>query len=277
MLRSTPAVLLSAALWLAFVLLVVTILFVLLRACGLVLPGYGAWHRVGFAYCLDRKPVAQTDAQRLALLRDQVLRLEMQLLRQRASCLAQVTPPPRATPQPRQVAETPRPPSPDMRTPSPGARPPETAGREPPPPAPPARRPSSPDAAFPEEKWEGKDLAILNGCWQLGREIKRPPGAREKNPDICLTIKAVRLCMDAAGAGKAEVRGEDCPQPGASSCEAPLTGAFAGDGTLRLTTKPSTCPDNGHWPKTVFTCRRVDDKSLKCGDPSGGEDLEFRR
>ena len=241
MLRSTQAVLLSAALWLAFVLLVATILFVLLRACGMVLPGYGSWHRIGFAYCLDRKPAAQTDVQRTGLLRDQALRLEMQLLRQRATCLAQLTPPPRppspqATP-PRQVAETPRPGGP---APQPGVRAPDPAGREPPRPAPAARRPSSPDASFPEEKWENKDLGILNGCWQLGREIKRPPSAREKNPDICLTIKSVRLCMDGAGAGKAEARGEDCPQPGASSCEAPLTGAFAGDGTLRLTTKPAT-------------------------------------
>lgn len=258
MARSRPLAILSAALWLTFVLLVATAMFVLLRACGLVLPGYGSWHRIGFAYCLERKAAVPDAAARTRLLRDQALQLELRLLQQRASCIAQSMPPAR----PPQMAGRPQGP--------------EVAGREPQR-SPPARPPPSPGADFPEDKWQNKDVSVLNGCWQLGREIKRPIGAREKNPDICLVIKTVRLCLDPTGSGKAEVRGEDCPGAASTSCEAPITAAFAGDGALRMTTKPATCPDNTHWPKTVFNCRRVDDKALRCADPSGGEELEFRR
>lgn len=253
-------------LWPVFVLLVAAVMFVLLQACGLVLPGYGSWHRIGFAYCQDRRPTAMTDAERLRLLRDMAYRLQVQLLQQRATCLAQLPPPTRPT----QVTEGGKPGGP-----APGGQGPAVAGREPP--KPPARPPSRPDADFPQEKWDNKDLSLLKGCWQLGREIRRPASAREKNPDICLVIKAVKLCLDEAASGKAEARGEECAQSGPTSCEAPLTAAYAGDGTLRMTTKPASCPDNGHWPKTVFTCRRADDKTLKCDDPSGGAELEFRR
>lgn len=268
---------LSAALWLAFVLVVAIVLFVLLRACGLVLPGYGSWHRIGFAYCVERKAAVPPDVERTRLLRDQAFQLELRLLQQRATCIAQLTPPAR----PPQVAGRPRPEGQGLGaqrpgTPGPGPLGPEVTGREPQRP-PPARQPSAPGADFPEDKWASKDVSVLNGCWQLGREIKRPVSAREKNPDICLTIKTVRLCLDQSASGKAEVRGEDCPGSASTSCEAPITAAFAGDGTLRMTTKPATCPDNTHWPKTVFNCRRVDDKALRCADPSGGEELEFRR
>ena len=272
MARNRPLALLSAALWLAFVLLIAAAMFVLLRACGLVLPGYGSWHRIGFAYCLERKAAIPVDAERTRALREQALQLEVRLLRQRASCIAQSMPPAR----PPEVAARPRPQGqgPSVQGPQ-GLRGPEVAGREPQ--KPPTSPPSAPGQDFPQDKWANKDISVLNGCWQLGKEIKRPIGVREKNPDICLVIKAVRLCLDPTGSGKAEVRGEDCPPPGPTSCEAPITAAFAGDGTLRMTTKPATCPDSTHWPKTVFNCRRIDDKALRCADPSGGEELEFRR
>ena len=251
---------------------------VLLHACGLVLPGYGAWHRLGFAYCLERRPAGPSDVERTRLLREMAVQLELRVMRERASCIAQSLPP---SPPPTQVAGRSPPqaqgPAPQTRVPAPGPAP-VTAPVTAPGPAPvPAQPPSRPGADFPEDKWANKDLSVLNGCWQLGREIRRPPSAREKNPDICLVIKSVRLCLDPTATGKAEVRGEECPDAAPTSCQAPITAAFAGDGTLRMTTKPTTCPDNSHWPKTSFACRRVDDKTLRCADPLGGEDLEFRR
>ena len=92
-----------AVLWPAFTLLVVVILFVLLRACGLVLPGYGGWHRIGWAFCSN--PPRPTESDRThehgRALAEQALQLQLQIARKEMACLA--APPAPASPEPRRV------------------------------------------------------------------------------------------------------------------------------------------------------------------------------
>ena len=101
-------------LWVAFALLVVATMFVLLRACGLVLPGYGSWHRIGFAYCSARATPAQVDEDRTRALRELARQLELRVVQQQATCLAQLPPPvaPPPSPPPQEAAK-PEPPKPD--------------------------------------------------------------------------------------------------------------------------------------------------------------------
>lgn len=96
-----------ALLWPAFAVLVVAILFVLLRACGLVLPGYGSWHRIGWAFCAVRAKASESDRsnERGRALAEQALLLQLQLARKEMACLA--APPSPAPPSPRR-AERPR-------------------------------------------------------------------------------------------------------------------------------------------------------------------------
>ena len=69
---------LSLVLWVGFALLVAAIMIVLLRACGLVLPGYGVWHHVGMAYCA--RPTRTADVGDARRLMDEARRLRLQLL-----------------------------------------------------------------------------------------------------------------------------------------------------------------------------------------------------
>ncbi|MCX7366714.1 MAG: VWA domain-containing protein [Alphaproteobacteria bacterium] len=90
--------------WPAFALLVVVILLVLLRACGLALPGYGSWHRIGWAFCSPRASVSESERgqERGRALAEQALQLQLRIARKEMACLA--APP---APSPRR-AERPR-------------------------------------------------------------------------------------------------------------------------------------------------------------------------
>ena len=106
--RSASSMVLMPLLWVAFALLVVATMFVLLRACGLVLPGYGSWHRIGFAYCSARATPAQVDEDRTRALRELARQLELRVVQQQATCLSQL-PPPVAPPAPLLHLPTPPP------------------------------------------------------------------------------------------------------------------------------------------------------------------------
>lgn len=115
-----PAIVAVPLLWAAFTVLVLATLYVLLPACGLVLPGYGSWQGIGPDYCLAWKPsAARADAERTNFLRNLVGQLELQVARRQLACLTQVPPAPSAPRLP-QAAESDRP--------RPSA--PEIAGRE---------------------------------------------------------------------------------------------------------------------------------------------------
>lgn len=172
MTRSVPLMLLSAALWLAFIALVVAIMWTLLRACGLVLPGYGTLHHVGFAYCAARpaSAPARTPDQMTGDLRELMRSLELRLLQMRAACLAEA--PPRPSPQT---------PGPEIAKPQAPAEPPKPELKLPPKPT--------------------NDLAFLKGCWRTDPFQHMPTDAKGVST----------YCFDEGGAGRLEYKHVDKP------------------------------------------------------------------
>jgi hypothetical protein len=74
-------------LWIALTLLLLIIASMLLRACGMVLPGYGVLHHIGNTFC-PSTAIARTatDEERLRTLTDLSQQLELQLLQRQTAC-----------------------------------------------------------------------------------------------------------------------------------------------------------------------------------------------
>ncbi|HEX2888680.1 hypothetical protein [Vineibacter terrae] len=164
-----------------------------------------------------------------------------------------------------------RPPEPPPKPPEP-PKPPPVVERKPPPPPPPAKPPD-----IPEDRWKKGDLALLKGCWRLGRDaqtnLRLPNGQVVQGYD-----RAGRICFGANGEGTREKSSEFPGQP-TIRCQAPVTAAFQGDGTLRTTQPRVTCqPSQFFWTDrpNYLTCRRVSDSVALCRDNLGAEH-EFRR
>ena len=87
---------LSWFLWAAFAFAAVAAMIILLDACGLVLPGYGRWHEIGWTYCGTRAPEAQSDDTAARLLAERARQLELGMAQQQAACLARLPSPRRS-------------------------------------------------------------------------------------------------------------------------------------------------------------------------------------
>jgi len=170
--------------------------------------------------------------------------------------------------------EPPPPPPPPKPRPAPPPPPPPPQAAAPPPP------PSS-SAPLPMDRWANKDLGVLQGCWNLGREAPTVVNARGR--EEC-TTKVGRICFDANGHGQRE-QTVSCPRAGTMFCRAPVTGSFQADGTFRTTQNDVTCQggSGAAWLGRTLSCRRIDDAHADCRDsgrPDQGfpaQDQEFRR
>ena len=167
--------------------------------------------------------------------------------------------------------------------------PPQQASKPPPrPQTPPQAEPSPPPpppTPLPADRWAAKDLGVLQGCWNLGREaptVVASSGGSGRQED-CVT-KVGRICFDANGRGERE-QTISCPRAGTMSCRAPVTGQFAADGTFRTTQPDVVCKggSEARWMGRTLTCQRVDGANASCRDggrPDMGfpaQDQEFRR
>jgi hypothetical protein len=135
-----------------------------------------------------------------------------------------------------------------------------------------------PVTALPAERWDRKDLGLLKGCWQLGRDA--PVEHRFANgPTERATAKAGQLCFGDDGIGTHEQTMVDTH--GTWHCKAPITAHFVGDGTLSTEQPTGRCDGNppATWSAIRLSCRRVNDTTALCqaADKTGRIDLEFRR
>ena len=139
-------------------------------------------------------------------------------------------------------------------------------------------KPASPPPALASERWEKKDLSLLNGCWQLGRDT---PVAHHiaNGPTERATAKAGRICFGENGSGSHEQTMVD-PR-GTWHCEAPISARFGNNGTLVASQPTGLCKGSppATWAAMELTCRRVSDTTALCQglDSTGRFDLEFRR
>ncbi len=94
-------------LWIALTLLLLIIAWMLLRACGMALPGYGVLHHIGNTFC-PSTAIARTvtDEERMRTLTDLTQQLELQLVQRQVACatearrMAAITPPAPPPPDP---------------------------------------------------------------------------------------------------------------------------------------------------------------------------------
>ncbi len=127
---------------------------------------------------------------------------------------------------------------------------------------------------MPAERWDKKDLSLLQGCWRLGRDGQSRLTKSDGTFVEDCTVKAGTICFGSDGKGRREAT-QDCPSTGRSRCVAPITAAFGNDGLLHTKQPQVMCePAVQYWwgsPKNDLTCRRVSDDLVMCGS------YEFRR
>ena len=246
--RCASSMVLMPLLWLAFALLVVATMFVLLRACGLVLPGYGSWHRIGSAYCSARATPAQVDEDRTRALREVARQLELRVVQQQATCLAQLPPPPVAPPPPPppQEAAKPEPPKPEPPKPEPPKpeppkpEPPKQAAKPPPPPSPQLQLPPKPT----------NDLSFLKGCWRTDPFQHRSDGPKGVST----------YCFDDKGKGKLDYTQVSNPN---HVCSPSATASYEGE-QLRIRDSDTKCSDGTTWYADNLDCRRGANDVAQC-------------
>jgi len=139
-------------------------------------------------------------------------------------------------------------------------------------------KPATPPPALASERWEKKDLSLLKGCWQLGRDA--PVTHHFANgPTERATAKAGQICFGENGSGSHE---QTMVEPkGTWHCQAPITARFANNGTLVTSQPTGLCKGSppATWAAMELSCRRVNDMTALCqaADSTGRVELEFRR
>jgi len=121
----------------------------------------------------------------------------------------------------------------------------------------PAPRPSPaapPRADLPQDRWDRRDLAMLEGCWNLYTAIT----VFNENGTQASKIRSWRQCFDGHGTGRQTIALEDGRQ-----CEGALAASFGQDAVLRVT-EPTACHGTLHLSRNERLCRRLGDDEAEC-------------
>ena len=207
-------------LWLLLAILLFTIAWLLLRACGVSWPGL---ENRGFLYCRAGVTTLAAEVERGRTLDDTLHQLELQLVRDRIACVASIPPP------------------------------------------------------LPKDRWLGKDLSILAGCWSLGRDTQTLVVNDTGKEERC-TVRTGTICFAADGSGTRE-QATDCGGKRFSICKAGIKARFTEAGALETEQPDVKCePATITWHSNPnrLTCKRVDDGGALCRDGDNFEH-EFRR
>ena len=128
-----------------------------------------------------------------------------------------------------------------------------TPVREPPPPPP---DPNRLDA----ERWEGQDIALLEGCWSLASDYS----LRNRTTGEVTTVEAWRMCFDAEGRGDQRLARTD-----GDECTGDVSASFAEDGTLEIRDDANVrCSGGSYIYRREISCTL---------EPSGEADCETRQ
>jgi hypothetical protein len=138
--------------------------------------------------------------------------------------------------------------------------------------------------ALPATRWREKDLSILHGCWQLGRDapaVRGEVGVAQRETNC--VMKASRICLDNNGQGTFDEL-VVCPKAGAIKCTAPVAARFESSESIVLTKPQVVCTQGAPttWLARTYSCRRVDNATALCVGHAGRPgfpdfELEFRR
>ncbi len=116
-------------------------------------------------------------------------------------------------------------------------------------PAPPPR------ADLPQDRWDQRDLSVLDGCWSLytGITVSNDNGTQHSK------VESWRMCFDGHGVGQQTELLED-----GRRCQGPLAASFAQGGLLRVT-QPAQCAGTGlRMVRSEMLCRRLSDSEAQC-------------
>lgn len=129
--------------------------------------------------------------------------------------------------------------------------------------------PPPPHVDLPQDRWNQRDLSMLQGCWHNTTDLHlEDVVTAEPWP-----IREWRMCYDRAGAGRQTIFWRD-----GRSCTGRTRAAFDNDGHVTLT-DVERCTGSGRDVRTgVFVCERISDSEAKCTrTPTEGPDPESRR
>lgn len=216
--------LISYALWAAFVATVVVVGVVLLRACGLLAPLSGVLPGLGWNFCRAAPSALSAEAGRGEELGKLARRLELELARKNLEC-----------------ASLPLPPA----QPAPAKPPPQAAEAKPLAPSPP-----TPDPVLKIPDKPAEDYAFLKGCWRTD-PFKHTPSHQ---PGVST------YCFDDKGNGQLEYQRPG--QPG-YVCRTTAQARFEGQ-QLRIRDADASCSDGGQWYADVLNCERAQGDVAQC-------------
>lgn len=139
------------------------------------------------------------------------------------------------------------------------------------PPAPPP--PPPPRADLPQDRWDRRDIALMEGCWTLTTTLS----VTNQGTGRVSRVRVWRMCFDGRGRGNQVIELED-----GRRCEGALAAEFDAADALRVT-EPAAC--NGptlELSRSERLCRRVSDTEAACdgrilGAPGRTYSGNFRR
>lgn len=234
-------------LWVAFAAIVVGAGGVLLRACGLAAG-------MDWRFCPTVASPFDQELDREAELRRQVAQLVLEIARRRLDCGAAPAPPP-AFEWPQHAGEP---------------RPQQTAEKK---------------IDLPQDRWDKKDLGLLEGCWRLGSDAEvcqdeklcMIDGKMRCCSEPC-RVPASTLCFGEDGKGHMEWQAQCTTK--SFACKAPADAQYAEDGTLRVSLQLGQCNNGSRSLQGSYICRRSGSNVALCKKielGGGAGDMEFRR
>jgi hypothetical protein len=110
-------------------------------------------------------------------------------------------------------------------------------------------------ADLPQERWQQRDLSLLEGCWNLDSDY----ATRDRRTGVTTRVRSWQMCFDRNGRGRQTLVYENGVR-----CEAPAIGRFAGEAIIVDDTQDVRCGDNSFIYQRRMTCRRASDSRAEC-------------
>ena len=109
---------------------------------------------------------------------------------------------------------------------------------------------------MPEERWNEKDISIMDGCWSLASDYR----LQDIRTRRIKTVASWEVCFDESGRGQQKLVLSD-----GTRCAGSVSADFQQDNTLRFDDADNVpCSDDSYIFKRGITCRRASDERAEC-------------
>lgn len=115
--------------------------------------------------------------------------------------------------------------------------------------------PPDPPRDIAEDRWNERDIGLLEGCWRLDSDYEMQRG----RGGPVLRVRDWQMCFDAAGRGEQTQTFTD-----GTNCQGGITGAFGEDGRLRISDNGNVPCNNGFIERRVGTCTLTPEGRARC-------------